>query len=154
MLEAVASEHPPDSVPGDGYATPALVLELKSDSVWPKARVSEGEGDHLLLDLVGDGVRHLGSPALSRAQDVRPVALQQLPPAVKAGGMDLHHSAGVSHTAELLGQRDYAQAESEQNVIIGHGGASSAGLGTTHRMAPPLTSEKPSVSRLLGDRTS
>jgi hypothetical protein len=38
------------------------------------------KGDHLLLDLVGDGVGHLRPPPLSVAQEVGPVTLQQLPP--------------------------------------------------------------------------
>ena len=56
---------------------------------------------------------------------------------------------GLAH-AHLLGQGEDAKAEAVENVIIGQGGASSAGL-VTHRMAPlPLPQRGRSVSTTRG----
>jgi hypothetical protein len=149
----VATEHPPDPVAGDGDATPALVFQLQGDPVRPEAGMSKCKGHYLLLDLEGDGVGHLRPPAFTGSQDLGPVAFQQLSPAVIAGGVDLHHSAGLAHAAKFLGQRDHAQAETEENVIIGHGGASFCRSLTTRRMAPSSMPGKALPSQDLGDRT-
>src|SRR5207253_10986483 len=108
---------------------------------------------YLLPGLLRDGVGSLRPPALSGAEQLRTVAFQQLSPAVVAGGVDLHHSAGLPHAAELPSQGDDAQAEPEENVIIGHGGASFCSWFDNRRMAPSSTSGEALPSRDLGDRT-
>ncbi len=68
--------------------------------------------------------------------------------------MDADHPAPDADAAHLPRQRDQAQAAAIQNVIIGHGGASSVGLGTTHNGVAATFLSDLQVSRLLGETTA
>ena len=117
--------------------------------------MTEGEGQHPLLDVLGCGVGHPGLSALPRPQDLQaePVHLA-LPPVVR-GVVDAHGPAG-GPDADLLGEAKQPHPEPEQGIILGQGGASSLlDFSVKRKDASPSTwgVGGPQVSLQLGDAT-
>ena len=73
-----------------------------------------------MLEVGADLVRHPRPAALADPQPVEAVALELRLPAVVGGAVDPHLPAGLADVAELLGQGEQPQAESEQHVILCH----------------------------------
>jgi hypothetical protein len=67
-----------------------------------------------------DLVWHPGPAALSDAQRLETPAVDLGLPAVIGRALDPHRPAGGRHIAQLLGQREAAQTESEQRVMLCH----------------------------------
>jgi hypothetical protein len=82
--------------------------------------VAEGEGEDPVLEVGADLVGHPRPSALAHPQAVEAVALELGLPGVVGRAGDSHRPAGLRDVAELLGQGEQAQPESEQHVILGH----------------------------------
>jgi hypothetical protein len=151
-VETVAFEHTPDAVAGDSEAAPLGPAELQAQTVGPPARVGEGQGQDALPHHGRDRVRHPRPATLAGAQDLGAEADQLPLPAVGGRVVDAEHPAGGSDAAHLLGQCEQARAAAIEDIIIGHGGVSSAGLLATHRMASPLPFRTTSRCRVYSGR--
>jgi hypothetical protein len=65
--------------------------------------MTQGEGDHSLLDQHAGLIGHPGWPSFPRSQDLWAVPVQLPLPAVEGRGMDAHGPAGGPDIAELAG---------------------------------------------------
>jgi hypothetical protein len=82
--------------------------------------MSEREGRDPLLEVGIDLVGLPWPPSLPQPPRLETEALELALPAVVARAVHPHHPAGLRDVAELLGQREHPQAESEQHVILRH----------------------------------
>jgi hypothetical protein len=119
-VEPDALQDPPDAVLGDPDASPLVAAQLGRDPPRAVARVPEREGDHLLLEVGSDLVRHPRPAPLADPQRLEPPAVCLLLEPVVGRAVDAHRPAGGGDVAELLGQREQPQAIAEERVIMGH----------------------------------
>jgi len=119
-VEVEALEHGPDAVLRDSDPAPFLPGEFGGDAPGPESWVPQGEGEHPVLEVGADLVGHPWLAPLPDPQPVKAVALQLRLPGVVGGSGHPHRPAGLRDVAELLGQGEQAQPESEQHVILSH----------------------------------
>ena len=105
---------------GDPDPAPLGPGQLGGDAPRAKARVTEGEGEDAVLEVRADLVGHPRPAPLADPQPVEAVALELRLPGVVGGSGHPHRPAGLRDVAELLGQGEQAQPESEQHVILSH----------------------------------
>jgi len=82
--------------------------------------MAQGEGDDPLFQVRADLVGHPGSPALADVEGFQAPTVDALLPAVIRGAVDAHRPAGGRHVAQLVGQREQAQTESDEHVMLCH----------------------------------
>ena len=109
----------PDPVRRDEQPAPAGTGKLGGDPARSQARVAKREGDDPLLDERRELVGHLRSPPLSRAQDLKPVALDLPFPAVVGRAMDTEAATGGGN-ADSPGEIEQLQPVAEEDVILRH----------------------------------
>jgi hypothetical protein len=94
------------------------------------ARVAQAEAHDPLLEVGADLVRHPRAPALADPQGLEPVAVEPALEAVVARAVHPHRPAGGRDVAELVGQGEQPQAESDEQVILCHATLLSVGVVT------------------------
>src|SRR5215211_4999898 len=82
--------------------------------------MAEREGHDPLLEVGADLVRHPRPPALSDPERLKPPAVDPALEPVVARAVDAHCPASGGDVAELLGQGEQAQAESDEHVMLCH----------------------------------
>jgi hypothetical protein len=82
--------------------------------------MAERERHDPLLKVRADLVRHPRPPPLPDPERLQPPALDPTLEPVVGRAIDPHRPAGRRDVAELLGQREQAQAKSEQHVMLCH----------------------------------
>jgi len=82
--------------------------------------VSEGKGDDALLEVGAELVGHPRSPALAHLQGFQAPAVDLALPAIVGRAIDPHRPAGGRDVAQLLGEGEQPQAESDEHVMLCH----------------------------------
>jgi hypothetical protein len=85
--------------------------------------VAQGEGQDLLLEVLGGGVGHPRSSAFPGPKDLQPKPVDLLLPPVVRGVVDPHGPARGPHP-DLLSKAKQPHPEPEQGIILSQGGAS------------------------------
>ena len=107
---------------GHGCSGPCA-RQLGSNARRSEARMTEGEGQHALLDERRCCIRHPRLAAFPGPQDLRSEAEQLSAPGVVGRWVDPHGAAGGADVAEFGGQGKDSQAKAKQCIIVSHGGA-------------------------------
>jgi hypothetical protein len=97
----MATQHPPHPIGRQHDPAPLGPGQLSGDPGRPEAGMSEGEGDHPLLDQRAGGIGHLRGPPFPGPQDLGAIAVQPVLPPVVGRGMDPHGPTGRPDIAQL-----------------------------------------------------
>jgi hypothetical protein len=82
--------------------------------------VAEREGDDALLQVRPDLVGHPRPATLAHVERLKTPAINALLQAVGGRAVHAHRPAGGRHIAQLIGQREQAQTESGERVMLCH----------------------------------
>ena len=82
--------------------------------------MAERERDDPLFQVRADLVGHPRPPALADVERFQAPAVDALLPAVVRRAVDAHRPAGGRHVAQLVGQREQPQTESDEHVMLCH----------------------------------
>ncbi len=150
--QAVPAEDPPHAVRADRDPAPPLLGQRGADPPRPKPGVAEGEGEHPLLDDLTGLVGHPRRPTLAGPEHLEARAQDRAPPAVVGRRVNAEDAARRADVAELGGQAEQPQPESEEDVIIDHGAAPPAHRfeHDKHGDAAPLVTRR-ACARVSGD---
>jgi len=110
----------PDAVLGNPNSAPFLARQLGRDPPGPQPRMAKREGDDLLLEVRTDLVGHPRPPALAHSQGLQPPAVDLALPAVIGRPIYPHGPTRRRDVAQLVGQREQPQAESDEHVMLRH----------------------------------
>jgi hypothetical protein len=118
-VEPDPDQHPPDAVLRDANPTPLFPGRLGRDPPRTEAGMAERKGDHPLLQVRADLVRHPRPRALPDPQRLQP-------PSDRPSASSGNRSSGAPPSADTPGaprsprQREQPQAVAEQHVIMRH----------------------------------
>ena len=82
--------------------------------------MGQRKGHDPLLQVRADLIRHPGTPTLTHRKRLQPPAVDPSLEPVVSRAVNPHRPAGGGHVAELLGQREKPQPESDQHVMLCH----------------------------------
>src|SRR5262249_55069858 len=102
-----------------GEAAPLLTAQLGSDPLRAQAGMGEGERDDPLLQMRPQLVRHPRPTPFPDPECLQAPAVDPLLPAVVGRVVDAHRWTGRTDT-DLAREREKAQAEAEEDVIMRH----------------------------------
>ena len=122
--QAVTAEDVVDAARRDHQAAPHRLPQLGRDPPRAQAGVTQGEGDHPLLQLGRHLVGHPRPPSFPRAEHLQPLAQHLVAQPVVAGAVVAELAAGLAYP-HLAGSSEKLDPVAEEQVIIGHGRPSS-----------------------------
>jgi uncharacterized protein involved in type VI secretion and phage assembly len=120
----VAAEDVVDAARRDHQAAPHQLPQLGRDPPQAQAGVTQGEGDHSLLQPGRHLVGHPRPPSVPRAEHLQPLAQHLVAQPVVAGAVVAELAAGLSYP-HLAGSGEKLDPVAKEQVIIGHGRPSS-----------------------------
>ena len=122
--QAVTAEDVVDAARRDHQAAPHRLAQLGSDPPGAQAGVTQGEGDHPLLQPGRHLVGHPRAPSLAGAEHLQPLAQHLVAQPVIAGAVIAELPAGLGYP-DLSCSSEKLDPVAEEQVIIGHGRPSS-----------------------------